>query len=56
MDPGLKEEAACAGTMTVVVNTHGDVCSLAKTSGAGVPMSQVPAAWLLTYSILVPDA
>ena len=45
VDPGLKEEAACAGALLVVVDTHGDVCSLAKTSGAGVPMSQVPLGW-----------
>ena len=40
VDPGLKEEAACSGALTVVVNAHGDVCSLNKASGAGVGMTQ----------------
>jgi exosome complex RNA-binding protein Rrp42 (RNase PH superfamily) len=40
VDPGLNEEAACSGALTVVVNAHGDVCSLSKASGAGVGMTQ----------------
>ena len=41
VDPSLKEEAAAAGELTVVVNTHSDICSLNKTSGAGISMTQV---------------
>ena len=40
VDPSLKEEAAAAGTLTVVVNTHSDLCSLNKTSGAGISITQ----------------
>ena len=43
VDPSLKEEAAAAGVLTVVVNTHSDICSLNKTSGAGISMTQVSA-------------
>lgn len=43
VDPSLKEEAAAAGVLTVVVNTHSDICSLNKTSGAGISMTQVGA-------------
>ncbi|EIE24265.1 exoribonuclease PH component of the exosome [Coccomyxa subellipsoidea C-169] len=41
VDPDSTEEAAAAGLMTVVVNTHSDVCTVRKTSGIGISMTQV---------------
>ena len=42
VDPTLKEEAACAGVATVVVNTHGQVCAVQQLGGIGLNISQVP--------------
>lgn len=41
VDPDSLEEAAAAGLMTVVVNTHDDICTVRKTSGIGISMAQV---------------
>ncbi len=41
VDPDNREEAAAAGLMTVVVNTHSDICSVRKVSGVGISMAQV---------------
>jgi len=41
VDPDSLEEIAAAGLMTVVVNTHGDICTIRKTSGIGISMAQV---------------
>lgn len=40
VDPDSTEEAAAAGLMTVVVNTHSDICTVRKTSGIGISMTQ----------------
>ena len=42
VDPNNKEEAAAEGLMTVVVNTHSDICTVRKVSGVGISMTQVP--------------
>lgn len=41
VDPDNREEAAAAGLMTVVVNTHSDICTVRKVSGVGISMAQV---------------
>ena len=41
MDPSFREEAAASGTVTVIVNTNSDVCTIRKTSGVGIPIAQV---------------
>lgn len=40
MDPSFREEAAASGTVTVIVNTNSDVCTIRKTSGVGIPIAQ----------------
>lgn len=40
VDPSLKEEASCAGQVTVVVNTHGQVCCIQQLGGLGLTLSQ----------------
>jgi exosome complex RNA-binding protein Rrp42 (RNase PH superfamily) len=46
LDPNDREEAAAAGAMTVVLNTHSDVCTVRKCSGVGISMTQVqPRLW-----------
>ena len=41
LDPELREEAAAAGTMTIIINTNSDICAIKKTCGIGTPVLQV---------------
>ena len=41
VDPSFREEAAAAGTMTIVINTNSDICAIKKTCGIGTPVLQV---------------
>lgn len=41
VDPSEREEAAAEGALTVVLNTHSDVCAVRKCSGVGISMTQV---------------
>ncbi|KAK9855752.1 hypothetical protein WJX84_012202 [Apatococcus fuscideae] len=41
VDPSLKEEAAAAGSMTAILNTHGEVCAVQKAHGIGLSIHQV---------------
>ena len=41
VDPNLKEEAAAAGSMTAILNTHGEVCAVQKAHGIGLSIHQV---------------
>lgn len=41
VDPSMKEEAAAAGTLTVVMNSHNEVCLVSKSGGLGLSVSQV---------------
>ena len=41
VDPNLEEEAAASGLMTVIVNAFGELCAVQKTSGIGLPTSEV---------------
>ena len=41
LDPNFREEAAAAGTMTIIINTNSDICAIKKTCGVGTPVSQV---------------
>ncbi|KAK9817867.1 hypothetical protein WJX72_003394 [[Myrmecia] bisecta] len=41
VDPDLKEEAGAAGRLTVVMNTHQEVCALHKVTGGGVSKEQL---------------
>lgn len=41
VDPSLEEEAAASGLMTVIVNAFGELCAVQKTSGIGLPTSEV---------------
>lgn len=41
VDPGLKEEAASSGGLTVTVNPHGELCAVQKASGVGLPPSEI---------------
>ena len=49
VDPNLEEEAAASGLMTVIMNAFGELCAVQKTSGIGLPATEVhPAACCLT--------
>ncbi len=41
VDPNLEEEAAAAGLMTVIMNPFGELCAVQKTSGIGLPATEV---------------
>lgn len=41
VDPNLQEEATAAGLMTVIMNAFGELCAVQKTSGIGLPSSEV---------------
>ena len=41
MDPGLMEEAARAGALTVVANVHKELCAVHKADGIGLSLPQV---------------
>ena len=41
VDPSMKEEAACGGSLTVVLNAHNELCLLSKAGGLGLSLSQV---------------
>ena len=41
VDPNFKEEAAAAGSMTAILNTHGEVCAVQKAHGIGLSIHQV---------------
>lgn len=53
IDPSFKEEAAASGEVTIVVNTNGDICTIRKTSGVGIPTAQVRAGFVLAVSTLL---
>ena len=40
LDPGLKEEAARAGSLTVVANVHKELCAVHKADGIGLSLPQ----------------
>ncbi len=49
VDPNLEEEAAASGLMTVIMNAFGELCAVQKTSGIGLPATEVqPSACRLT--------
>ena len=41
LDPNFREEAAAAGSMTIIINTNSDICAIKKTCGIGTPVLQV---------------
>ena len=41
VDPGLEEESASYGSITVTTNESGELCSLQKAEGAGLPLPAV---------------
>lgn len=41
VDPSLEEEGTAAGLMTVIMNAFGELCAVQKTSGTGLPASEV---------------
>ena len=41
VDPSLEEEATATGLMTVIMNAFGELCAVQKTSGIGLPASEV---------------
>ena len=41
VDPSLEEEAAAAGTLTAVLNSHSEVCAIHKSGGIGLSLPQV---------------
>lgn len=41
VDPGLREEPALDGSITIVVNNQGDVCSIMKAGGCGLPVPRI---------------
>lgn len=41
VDPGLKEEAASSGGLTVTLNPHGELCAVQKARGVGLPTSEI---------------
>ena len=43
VDPNLEEEAAASGLMTVIMNAFGELCAVQKTSGIGLPATEVQA-------------
>jgi len=40
VDPSLKEEAARGGLLTVIMNTHQEVCAVQKADGIGLSVLQ----------------
>ena len=44
VDPSLEEEATATGLMTVILNAFGDLCAVQKTSGIGLPATEVQSA------------
>lgn len=50
VDPSLEEEATAAGLMTVIMNAFGELCAVQKTSGIGLPTSEVCSATYLALS------
>jgi len=43
LDPGLKEEAARGGALTVVANAHKELCAVHKGDGIGLSLPQARA-------------
>ena len=43
LDPGLKEEAARGGSLTVVANAHKELCAVHKADGIGLSLPQASA-------------
>ena len=43
LDPGLKEEAARGGALTVVANAHKELCAVHKADGIGLSLAQARA-------------
>jgi exosome complex component RRP45 len=41
VDPCLREEAAQAGGLTVVMNPHKEVCAVQKADGVGITADQL---------------
>ena len=41
VDPSLQEEGTAAGLTTVIMNAFGELCAVQKTSGIGLPASEV---------------
>jgi len=41
VDPNLEEEGAASGLMTVIMNAFGELCAVQKTSGIGLPATEV---------------
>lgn len=41
VDPGLKEEAAMQGRVTIMVNPNKEVCAVHKAGGIGLSSSQI---------------
>ncbi len=50
LDPGLKEEAARGGALTVVANAHKELCAVHKTDGIGLSLAQARRALCLGFS------
>ena len=51
VDPNMKEEASCAGLVSVVINNGHELCCLDKQGGLGLSMPQV-----LLLLALVPES
>ena len=51
VDPNLEEEAAASGLMTVIMNAFGELCAVQKTSGIGLPATEVQSLCLLPHSV-----
>jgi len=41
MDPSLQEEAAADGSLTLVLNPHGEICAVQKADGVGLDTHQL---------------
>lgn len=41
VDPSLEEEAAAAGSMTVIMNAFGELCAVQKTTGMALTTAEV---------------
>ena len=52
VDPSLKEEAARAGLLTVVMNSHKEVCAVQKADGIGLSVAQARAPTFWGFSVL----
>ena len=51
VDPSLKEELAMAGSLTLTLNSHKELCCVQKAGGIAVPVDMV---WLLDIHGYVP--